>query len=87
MGDVMLCDRGRDIYRSQKFYATIHSEKMIYLTIVFSLNAKFQQLYVFAMNNKASPPSTKPTKKCRALLLYFPSLEGRLADEHTVGDL
>jgi hypothetical protein len=27
MGDVMLCDRERDIHRSHKFYATIHSEK------------------------------------------------------------
>jgi hypothetical protein len=28
MGDVMLCDRGRNIHPGQKFYATIHSEKM-----------------------------------------------------------
>jgi hypothetical protein len=34
MGDVMLCDRERDIHRSQKFYATVHSEKMTFLTIV-----------------------------------------------------
>jgi hypothetical protein len=34
MGDVMLCDRERDIHPSQKFYAIIHSEKMIYLTIL-----------------------------------------------------
>jgi hypothetical protein len=34
MGDVMLCDRERDIHPSQKFYATIHSEKMTYLTAV-----------------------------------------------------
>jgi hypothetical protein len=27
MGDVMLCGRERDIHPSQKFYATIHSEK------------------------------------------------------------
>jgi hypothetical protein len=27
MGDVMLCDRERDIQPSQKFYATVHSEK------------------------------------------------------------
>jgi hypothetical protein len=27
MGDVMLCDRERDIHPSQKLYATIHSEK------------------------------------------------------------
>jgi hypothetical protein len=36
------------------------------------------------MNNKASAPSTNTTKKCRALFPYFPSSEGRLADEHTV---
>jgi hypothetical protein len=36
------------------------------------------------MNNKESPPSTNPTKKCRALFPYFPSLEGHLAGEHTV---
>jgi hypothetical protein len=36
------------------------------------------------MKNKASPPSTDPTKKCRALFPYFPSLESRLAGEHTV---
>jgi hypothetical protein len=34
MGDVMLCDRERDIHPSQKLYATIHSEKKTYLTIV-----------------------------------------------------
>jgi hypothetical protein len=34
MGDVMLCDRERDIHPSQKFDATIHSEKMTFLTIV-----------------------------------------------------
>jgi hypothetical protein len=34
MGDVMLCDRERDIHRSKKFYATIHSEKINFLTIV-----------------------------------------------------
>jgi hypothetical protein len=28
MGDVMQCDRERDIHPSQKFYATIRSEKM-----------------------------------------------------------
>jgi hypothetical protein len=36
------------------------------------------------MNNKASPTSTNPTKKCRAVFPYFPSLESRLAGEHTV---
>jgi hypothetical protein len=79
----MLCDRERDIHPSQKLYATIHSEKMAHLTIVFSANVNFQQLYVFVMNNKTSPPSTNPTKKCRALFPYFSSLESRLAGEHT----
>jgi hypothetical protein len=36
------------------------------------------------MNSKASPASTNPSKKCRALVPYFPSLKGRLAGEHTV---
>jgi hypothetical protein len=34
MGDVMLCDRERNIHPSQKFYATIHLKKITYLTIV-----------------------------------------------------
>jgi hypothetical protein len=34
MGDVMPCDRESDIHPSQKFDATIHSEKMTYLRIV-----------------------------------------------------
>jgi hypothetical protein len=34
MGDVMQCDRERDMHRSQKFYATIHSEKITHLTTV-----------------------------------------------------
>jgi hypothetical protein len=83
-GDVMLCDSERNIHLSQKLYATIHSERMTFLTIVFSANVSFQQLYVFAMNIKAPPPSTNPTKKCRALFPHFPSLESRLAGEHTV---
>jgi hypothetical protein len=83
-GDIMLCDKERDIHPSQKLYATVHSEKMTCLTIDFSSNVNFQQLYIFAMYNKASPPSINPTKKCRALFPYFPSLESRLADEHTV---
>jgi hypothetical protein len=36
------------------------------------------------MNNNASSPSTNPTKKCRAVFPYDPSLGGRLAGEHTV---
>jgi hypothetical protein len=35
MGGVMLRDRERDKHRSQKFYATIHSEKMTYLIVLF----------------------------------------------------
>jgi hypothetical protein len=34
MGDVMLCDGERDIHPSQKYDATIHSEKTTHLTIV-----------------------------------------------------
>jgi hypothetical protein len=50
----------------------------------YSANRNFQQLYVFAMNSKASPPSTNTTKKCKALFPYFPWLKSRLAGEHTV---
>jgi hypothetical protein len=41
MGDVMLCDRERDIHPCQKFDATIHSEKMTYLTIVLFSKRQF----------------------------------------------
>jgi hypothetical protein len=84
MGDVMLYNRERDIHPSQKLYATIHSEKMTPHNSFILQTLNFQQLYCFAMNNKAYPPSTDTTKKCRALFRYFPSLEGRLAGEHTV---
>jgi hypothetical protein len=84
MGDVMLCDGERYIHPSQKFDATIHSEEITSLTIVNSANVILQQLYVFAMNNKASPPSTNTTKKYRDLFPYFLSLESRLTGEHTV---
>jgi hypothetical protein len=51
----------------------------------YSANVYFQQLYVFAMNNKAFPtPSTNLTKKCRTLFPCCPSLESRLAGGHTV---
>jgi hypothetical protein len=45
--DVILCDRERDIYRSQKFYATIHSEKMTYLTIVLFCKRQFPAAVCF----------------------------------------
>jgi hypothetical protein len=41
-------------------------------------------MYVFAMNDKASPPSSNTSKKCKDLFPYFSSLESRLAGEHTV---
>jgi hypothetical protein len=47
MGDVMLCDRERDVHRSQKFYATIHSEKMTYLTIVLFCKRQFPAAVCF----------------------------------------
>jgi hypothetical protein len=47
MGDVMLCDRERDIYRSQKFYVTIHSEKMTNLTIVLFYKRQFPAAVCF----------------------------------------
>jgi hypothetical protein len=59
-------------------------KKMTYLTNFYSANVNFQQLYVFAMNSKASPPSTNLTKKCRALVPYIPCLESRSVGEHTV---
>jgi hypothetical protein len=47
MGDVMLCDRERDIHRSQKFYATIHSEKITNLTVVLFCKRKFSAAVCF----------------------------------------
>jgi hypothetical protein len=37
----------------------------------YSVNVDSQQLYVFAMNNKAYPPSTNTSKKCRSLFPHF----------------
>jgi hypothetical protein len=56
------------------------------LLLVLVANVNSQQKYVFAMNNKASPPSTNTSNKCSYLFPYFPSLEGRLAGEHAVTD-
>jgi hypothetical protein len=78
------CATVKEIYTLVKNFMLLSILKKWHLTIVFSANVNFQQLYVFAMNNKASPPSTDPTKKCGALFPYFPSLESRLAGEHTV---
>jgi hypothetical protein len=47
MGDVMLCDRGRDIHPSQKFYATIHSEKMTSLSVVLFYKRRFPAVLCF----------------------------------------
>jgi hypothetical protein len=47
MGDVMLCDRERDKHRSQKFYATIHSEKITFLTIVLFCERQFTAAVCF----------------------------------------
>jgi hypothetical protein len=85
MGDVMPCYRERERETpSQEWYATIHSEKNYEPHNSLLLQTSISSSCVFAMNNKASPPSTNPTKKCTALLPYFPSLESRLAGEHTV---
>jgi hypothetical protein len=74
------CATEKDIYTLVKNFILLSIlKKMTFLTIVFSANVNFQQLYVFAMNNKASPPSTDPTKKCRDLFPYLPSLDSRLA--------
>jgi hypothetical protein len=34
MGDVMMCDRERDIHRSKKFDATIHSENLTHNSFI-----------------------------------------------------
>jgi hypothetical protein len=47
IGDVMLCDREREKHPSQKFYATIHSEKMTYLTIVLFCKRQFPAAVCF----------------------------------------
>jgi hypothetical protein len=47
MGGVMQCDRESDIHRSQKFYATIHSEKMTYPTIVLLCKRQFPAAVCF----------------------------------------
>jgi hypothetical protein len=47
MGDVILCDRERDIHPSQKLYATNHSEKMTYLTIILFWKRKFPAALCF----------------------------------------
>jgi hypothetical protein len=47
MGDVMLCDRERDIHRSQKCYATIHSEKMTNFTIFLFCKRQFPAAVCF----------------------------------------
>jgi hypothetical protein len=46
-GGVMLCDRERDKHRSQKFYATIHSEKITFLTIVVFCKRQFPAAVCF----------------------------------------
>jgi hypothetical protein len=47
MGDVMQCDRERDMRRSQKFYATIHSEEITHLTIVLFCERQFPAAVCF----------------------------------------
>jgi hypothetical protein len=47
IGDVMQCDRERDMHRSQKFYATIHSEKITHLTIVLFCERQFRAAVCF----------------------------------------
>jgi hypothetical protein len=50
------------------------------LLLLPAANVSSQQLYVFAMNNKASIfLSTRPTDRCSCLYPYFPSSENRLA--------
>jgi hypothetical protein len=76
MGDVMLCDREGDIHPVKNVMLLSILIK-ITSQLFNSANVNFQQLYVFAMNKKASPLSTNPTEKCRVLFPYFPIFESR----------
>jgi hypothetical protein len=48
MGDIMLCDRERDIHPSQKLYATIHSEKNGLLHNSFILQTSISSSCMFS---------------------------------------
>jgi hypothetical protein len=60
MGGVMLCDRERDKHRSQKFYATIHSEKMTHLTIVIFCKRQFPAAVCFRDEQLSIPSFYQP---------------------------
>jgi hypothetical protein len=51
------------------------------LLLLSVANVNSQQLYVFAVNSKASPPSVNSSDKCSHLFPYLPSLEICLAGE------
>jgi hypothetical protein len=56
------------------------------LLLLSTANVNFQRLYVFAMNDKVSPPciNINTSSKCSYLFPYFLSLESRLASEQTL---
>jgi hypothetical protein len=53
------------------------------LLLLSAVNVNSQQLHVFAMNNKASPPPNT-SNKCNYFFPYFHSLDRRLSGEQTV---
>jgi hypothetical protein len=80
------CATEKEIYTIVKNFMLLSIlKKLLTSQQFYSANVNFQQLYVFAMNNKASSLSTNLTKKCRDHFPYLPSLESRLAGEHAVG--
>jgi hypothetical protein len=60
MGDVMLCDRERDIRPSQKIYATIHSEKNYFPHNSFILQTLISSSCMFSQWTIKYPPSYQP---------------------------
>jgi hypothetical protein len=54
------------------------------LLLLSVANINFQQLCVFAMDDKASPTSVNTSNKCGYLFPFFPSLERQLAGEQTI---
>jgi hypothetical protein len=54
------------------------------MLVLLEANVNFQELYVFAMNNKAPSPSANISNKCSCIFSHFPSLERCLAGEQSV---
>jgi hypothetical protein len=86
MGDVMPCDRERErdtpqskIWCYYPFWKNYLPHNSFILQTLISSSCMFSR-----WTKKKSPPSTNTSKNCRDLFPYFPSLQSRLADEHTV---